>query len=105
MHLWAEEGIIIIKSKKNLKRRDAEQERCWTGGIQDRWDAGQVGCRKRGNAEKDRGRREGCRTGGIQDRREAGGIKKSRDVGKEGCSKGGIQDWKNSGPEEGFRTL
>ena len=31
--------------------RVAAQERCWTEGIQDCWDAGQVGCRTGGMHE------------------------------------------------------
>ena len=57
------------REKKIHDRRDAEQERCWTGGIQERWkwNAGQVGCR-------------------------SGGMKKSRNAGKEGCRKGEIKE-------------
>ena len=51
--------------------------RCWIGGIQERWNAGQVG----------------CRTGGMQERRNAG---------KEGCKKEGMQERRDS-REEGYK--
>ena len=41
--------------------RDAEQERYWTCGIKETWNAGQVGCR---TAWRDAGKEE-CKTGGI----------------------------------------
>ena len=31
-----------IQERRVQDRRDAEQERCWTGRMQERWDAGQV---------------------------------------------------------------
>ena len=46
---------VELQEKRVQYRRDAEQERCWTGGIQDRWDAGQEGCRTGRTQEK-----EGC---------------------------------------------
>ena len=50
-----------------------------TGGIQDRWDAGQFG----------------CRTGRMQERREAG----RRDAGQEGGRKGGRHERMDAGNE------
>ena len=55
-----------------MNRRDAEQERCWTGGIQDRWDAGQG------------------KEGGMQDRRDSRQEGGRRDIEKQGCRKGGM---------------
>ena len=49
--------------------KDAEQETCWTGGMQERWEAGQVGCRK---GERQERRDAGFRTGGMQESRDAG---------------------------------
>ena len=45
-----------------------DEERCWTGGIQDRGDAGMKGCRKRGKKERRDAEKERCWTGGIQER-------------------------------------
>ena len=35
-----------VQERRVQDRRDAEQERCWTGGMQDWRDAGLEGCRK-----------------------------------------------------------
>ena len=47
--------------------------------MQDRWDAGQVG----------------CRTGGYRN----GGMQERRDARKEGCRKAGVQEKMDAGKE------
>ena len=58
---------------RKQEKRDAGQERCRIGGMQDRRDAGKEIC---GN---ERSRKEGCGKVEKQER---------RDAGKEGCRKG-----------------
>ena len=45
-----------------------------TGGMQDRRDAGQEGCRTVGMQDRRDAGEAGCRTGGMQERRDAGHI-------------------------------
>ena len=34
-----------IQERRVQDQRDVEQKRCWTEGMQEKWDAGQLGCR------------------------------------------------------------
>ena len=63
------DALVGCRKVERQDRRDAEQERCWTGGIQERWDAGQVGCRTGGLHEWRDARKEGCRNRRLQERR------------------------------------
>ena len=72
-----------------------------TGGMQDRRDPGEEGCRKGGIQERRDAGKEACRTGRMQDRRDAGHestgeMQDRRLSGDEGGRTGGIQDWRDS---------
>ena len=71
-----------IQERRVQDRRDTEWERCWTGGIKDSWEAGQVECRNGGNQD--------CRESGLEEL-GTGGIQDWRDLGLKGCRKGGFR--------------
>ena len=55
-----------IQERRIKDKRYPEQERSWTGGIQARCNAGQVGYRT-GACRKEECRKEGCRKAGVHE--------------------------------------